>query len=318
MGLEEAVARRRFGGPLMAAWVVGFAVLYFLAAKLGIATSLPPQGIVTIWPPNAIILVALLAVERRHWWAFFAATVVTEVIADVPAYPLWAAASYGFINFLEAATAAFLLQRFCRGVPPLTGVDGFARFIFIGPLLASGAAAMLGAAVYKIGAPELDYVHYWRVFWFGDALGLLIVGTCLLSLFRVPIWWSEARIPKLVEGLALFAALGAAIVAAFFTGPDIARVYMLFPFLLWAAVRFGVHGACVAVLFVVGAAIGSAAMGVGPFSEMSAVDNVVALQSLSVIVALSTFFLAFTIEDFWRANARLQSRSENMPRRRKS
>ena len=79
MGLDEAVARRRVGGPLLAAWVVGFAVLYFLAAKLGIATSLPPQGIVTIWPPNAIILVVLLAVERRHWWAFFAATVVTAI-----------------------------------------------------------------------------------------------------------------------------------------------------------------------------------------------------------------------------------------------
>jgi hypothetical protein len=36
--------------------VIGFAAAYFLAAKLGIATSLPLQGIVIIWPPNASCL----------------------------------------------------------------------------------------------------------------------------------------------------------------------------------------------------------------------------------------------------------------------
>jgi two-component sensor histidine kinase/integral membrane sensor domain MASE1 len=310
VSLSRAATRWRFPvvqWPRLPLYVAAFSVLYFLAAKLGIATSLPPEGIVTVWPPNAIVMAALLTVDRKHWWAFFVATVATEIFADVPAYPLWAAAGYGVVNFLEAATAAFLLLRFGRGIPSIAGMGAFARFVVIGPVLASGTAALLGAAIYKLGSPTLDYMHYWRVFWFGDALGLLIVGTCLLSFFRVPQWLNEVRLPKVLEGVALTAGLTSAIAWAFYIGPDIPRVYVVFPFLLWAAVRFGAHGACLAVLATVASAIASAVTGAGPFTFLTAIDEVTSLQSLSAMVALSTFSLAFTIEDFWRATARLKA-----------
>lgn len=282
-----------------------FSALYFLAAKLGIATSLPPEGVVIVWPPNAIVLAALLLVEKKNWWFFFAVTVATEVAADVPEYPLWAAVGYGVVNFSEAAFAAFLLSRFGTGVRPLAGVRDFVRYLAVGPVLASGLAALFGAAVYKAGAPDLDYLHYWRVFWFGDALGLLIVGTSLLALGRTPRWWGGAGLGTALEGLALAAGLSAVLAWAFFTSPEIPRVYLVFPFLLWAAVRFGIHGASVAVLATVGVAISSATSGIGPFSSLSTIDVVVALQGLALIVAVSSFLLAFTIEDFWRAHARL-------------
>lgn len=225
----------------------------------------------------------------------------------MPAYPLWAAAGYGVVNFLEAATAASLLLRFGREIPSIAGVGAFARFVVIGPVLASGTAALLGAAIYKLGSPTLDYLHYWQVFWFGDALGLLIVGTCLLSFFRIPQWWTEVRLPRVLEGVALTAGLTVAMAWAFFAAPDLPRVYAVFPFLLWAAVRFGIHGVCLAVLATVGSAIASAGTGAGPFAFLTAIDRVTSLQSLSAIVAVSTFFLAFTMEDFWRATARLKS-----------
>jgi two-component sensor histidine kinase/integral membrane sensor domain MASE1 len=300
--------------PYLPFYVAAVSLLYFLAAKLGIATSLPPENIVTIWPPNAIILVALVTVAPKYWWAFFIATVATEVIADLPAYPLEAAIGYGVVNFCEAATAAYLLLRFGRGIPPIAGLKAFARFVVIGPVLASGLAALLGAAIYKLGSPTLDYLHYWRVFWFGDALGLLVVGTCLLSFFRVPQWWNEVRLPKVLEGVALIAGLTVAIFWAFYSGSDIPRAYVIFPFLLWAAVRFGIHGACVAVLVTTAAAIASASAGVGPFTFLTVIDQVTSLQSLIAIIALSTFFLAFTVEDFWRANARLQAEVEEHSR----
>jgi integral membrane sensor domain MASE1 len=53
---------------------------------------MPPEGIVTLWPPNAIVLAALVLLKREQWWLIFLATVGTEIAADVPAYPLWAAA----------------------------------------------------------------------------------------------------------------------------------------------------------------------------------------------------------------------------------
>jgi two-component sensor histidine kinase/integral membrane sensor domain MASE1 len=287
-------------------FLLGFSLAYFLAAKLGIATSLPPEGIVILWPPNAIVLAALLSVKRQRWWLLFLATVATEIAADVPAYPLWAAAGYGIVNFSEAALAAILLARFSEDALPLAGLRDFIRFVAIGPVLASGTAALLGAAIYKLGAPDLDYLHYWRVFWLGDALGLLTVGTVLLAWQR-PAASSVRPSPAVAaEGAALSLGLLAVSAWALLADAEMPRVFLIFPFLAWAAIRFGVQGASIAIIAVAAIAIGSAVMGHGPFAGLSHIDAVVALQGLIAAVALSTFMLAFSTEASLRATVELQ------------
>ncbi|HZN96691.1 MAG TPA: MASE1 domain-containing protein, partial [Gemmatimonadales bacterium] len=50
---------------LRAALVV--AVAYYLGAKLGLALTLRPSPISTLWPPNSILLAALL-LTPANWW----------------------------------------------------------------------------------------------------------------------------------------------------------------------------------------------------------------------------------------------------------
>ena len=275
--------------------LLGFAALYFLAAKIGIATQLPPEGIVIIWPPNAIVLVTLLSVARDKWWVFFIATVATEIAADMPDYPLWAAAGYGAVNFAEATTAAVLVTAFNKGSSRLVSLADFVGFLVSGPIVASASAALLGAAIYKLGSPDLDYFYYWRVFWFGDALGLLIVGTVLLS-WRKPYLWGN-RAGRHIEAIGLAIGWTAAAYWIFFNQPDATRVYLIFPFLMWAALRFGVRGASAAVSGTVVAAIWSAVTIGGSFAALSNIQSVVPLQGLILVIAISTFMLAFSVED---------------------
>jgi two-component sensor histidine kinase/integral membrane sensor domain MASE1 len=300
--------RQEFPRLHVGAALLIFALAYLLAAKLGTATSLPPEGIVILWPPNAIVLLALLHLDRSRWWLIFLATLAAEVTADVPAYPLWAAAGYGMVNFSEAAIAAVLLARFAKQVPPLFGACDFVLFLAIGPIFAAGTAALAGAALYKIGAPEIAYLHYWRVFWLGDALGLLIVGTTLLAWRRPNPWLGPFNAGRASEAAALSLGLVAAASHAFLTPVDTPVVYLVFPFLMWAALRFGVRGAAFAVLAIV--AIGTAATvrGAGPFAQFSQTDTVVAVQGLIAVVAVSTFLLGFAVEDTWR-RTRLLERS---------
>ena len=278
-------------------FLCGLAALYYVAAKLGISTSLPPEGIVAVWPPNAIVLAALLLLKRKAWWAALLTVVATEVAADVPAYPLWAAIGYGLVNFSEAAIAATLLLHVRKSAQPLIGTRDFVTFLVCGPGVASATAGLLGAAVYKLGSPDLDYFHYWRIFWFGDALGLLIIGTTLLAWGRRPIWREREVLTLLVEGGALGIGLMAVAWWVFFASEGSPRVYLLFPFLIWAALRFGVHGASAAITLTSAAAVGSALSGVGPFATLGNVDNVFALQILIAVCALTAFFLAFAAED---------------------
>jgi two-component sensor histidine kinase/integral membrane sensor domain MASE1 len=287
--------------------VPGFVLAYFVAAKVGILTAISPESITVLWPPNAILLATLLLVKPRQWWIFFVATIAAEIAADLPDYPLWAAASYGIVNFCEAATAATLLSMFTRNARSLEDSRDLLRFVAIGPFLAAGVAALFGAAIYKIGSPEIDYLHYWRVFWLGDALGLVVVGTTLLA------WRRPADVPKrsgphaALEAAVLALSLLAVAGWALLVESELPRVYLVFPFLVWAAVRFGVRGALLAIVTVTALAIGSALKADGPFTSLSHIDTVIALQGLVAVVALSTLTLAFSIEASSRATAGLRN-----------
>lgn len=304
--LLRRIAGARDGQLQLAAILLGFCLAYFFAAKLGIATSLPPEGIVILWPPNAIVLVTLLAVGRQRWWMFFLATVATEVAADLPDYPLWAAIGYGVVNFSEGALAAVLLSAFAREPFRMAGMRDFMAFVAIGPLLASGTAAVFGALIYKIGAPDLDYLHYWRVFWLGDALGLLIVGTSLLAWRRPVASPNPIGFYAAAEAGVLALGLPAVALWAFTADPDTPIVFVVFPLLLWAALRFGVRGASLAVAATVAIAIGAAVSGYGPFVGMSGIDTVISLQGLIAVIAISTFLIAFSTEDLLRTGEDLR------------
>ena len=293
-------AATRAKHPLL---LLSFCLAYFLAAKLGIATSLPPDGIVTLWPANAITLAVLLFVKRERWPIFFLATVATEIIADVPAYPLWAASGYGIVNFAEAAIAAVLLSKFLDATRLIAGVREFIIYVLAGPVFASGTAALLGAAIYKIGNPSIDYFQYWRVFWFGDALGLLVVGTILLA-WR-PSGSLAPRPYSAIEAAALTVALLGTAGWLFLTEVDAPSLYLLFPFLIWAALRFGSRGASAATLATVITAIAATTHGIGPFTNLSTIENVTSLQGLIGVVALSTFALGFAAEELERINTQL-------------
>lgn len=288
-----------------AALLAAFCVTYFLGAKLGIATAMPPEGIVILWPSNALVMAVLLAVQPNRWWILFLATLGTEVAADIPDYPLWAAIGYGLVNFSEAALAASLLLRFGKDRGLIASPLDFVRFVAIGPFLASGLAALGGALLYKFGAPEVSYLHYWRVFWMGDATGLLILGTALVAWKRPPLPPQQWFWRRLLE--AAFVTLLLLLVSgwAFLGDADLPRVYAIFPVLVWTALRFGVRATVLAVVTVAAVAIGSAVNGLGPFVNLSNIGAVLALQGLIAVTASSMFILAFSTEAALRTNAAL-------------
>ncbi len=67
------------------------AVGYYLGAWFGVNHTIAPGGIAVLWPPNAVLLTAFLLCPRRQWPWFALAALAAEIVADVPAFPLWAA-----------------------------------------------------------------------------------------------------------------------------------------------------------------------------------------------------------------------------------
>src|SRR5688572_32780860 len=154
-------------------------VLYFAGAKLGMLTVMP-EGNAVVWLPNAVVLAALLRFDGARLPAIGLVVLAAEVAADVPRFTLVEALLFGIINFAEAA-GAFLLLRRVRFDAAFSAVSDLWKFV-LAAIAASGCAAFLGAAVYSVfrGA-ETTYLEFFRIWWFGDAVGLIVLTPLLLG-----------------------------------------------------------------------------------------------------------------------------------------
>jgi integral membrane sensor domain MASE1 len=61
---------------------------YYIGAKIGFALTFQPNPVSTLWPPNAILLSALLLSRTRVWWflllAAFPAHLLVQINQDIP------------------------------------------------------------------------------------------------------------------------------------------------------------------------------------------------------------------------------------------
>ena len=257
------------------------AALYFLGAKLGML-SVMPEGNAVIWPANAVTLAALLRFNGARLPAIGLVVLVAEVAADVPRFSLVEALLFGMINFAEAA-GAFLLLRRLRFEPRFIAVPDVWKFM-LAAIAVSGCAALLGAAVYSaFRGAQTTYLEFVRVWWFGDAVGLIVVTPLLLGFapFRTMAFDTRSRWSRADLAMAL-AALAA--VAAIWNG--LAPLLGTLFFVLYAAWRAAPRWAAAAVALVALLVVLVLASGRQPFGELVARDVVVYAQRYLFVLAI--------------------------------
>src|SRR5215213_3975420 len=98
-------------GVLWSALAVG--VGYYLAARLGFIFTLQPHPISTLWPPNALLLAALLLSPARSWWLLLAAALPAHLLAELQSgVPLAMVLGWYASNCSEALIGAALVRAF--------------------------------------------------------------------------------------------------------------------------------------------------------------------------------------------------------------
>ena len=91
-----------------------------------------------------------------------------------------------------------------------------------------------------------------------------------------------------------------------------AMIYVIFPFVIWAALRLGQRGATIAILMVSGIAIWGTSQGLGPFSLQSKNDSLVLLQTFTAVVALTALILAAAMSERRKVADVLRQRVEDL------
>ncbi len=300
--------------------VIGLLVFaaYYLGAKIGFALTFRPHPVSVLWPPNSILLAALLLTPVRIWWvlllAAFPAHLAAQLQSNVPPTMILC---WFISNSCEALIGAgcvrYLIDRPVR-FDRLRNVGIFCFFAaFLGPFLSS----FLDAAFVVINHWGQDsYWQVWRIRFTSNVLTALTLVPFIVSWSAEGIaWLGKIRRSRFLEaGLLLLGLLSVNTIAFYKFAPtaDSALLYLPLPFLIWAAVRFGSRGASAAICTVGFLAIWSAGHGYGPFSTRSAEENALSIQMFLIVMSVPLMLLAAVIEERSKGETTLREREERI------
>jgi len=302
--------------PFFTALVV-FAA-YYLGAKIGFALTLRPHPVSVLWPPNSILLAALLLAPVRIWWVLLLAAFPAHLTAELESHvPPTMVFCWFISNSCEALISAscirYLIDRPVQ-FDRLRNVGIFCFFAaFLGPFLSS----FLDAAFVVLNHWGHDnYWEIWRIRFTSNALAALTLTPLIVMLGAEGIaWLGKIRRPRFLEAsLLLLGLLSVNTIVFYKLAPtaDSTLLYLPLPFLIWAAVRFGSRGASAAICTLTFLAIWSAGHGYGPFSTRSAEENALSIQMFLIVMSVPLLLLAAVIEERGKGEITLREREERI------
>jgi two-component system, LuxR family, sensor kinase FixL len=276
---------------------------YYLGCKVGFSLTFKPHPVSVLWPPNSVLVAALLLTQPRNWWVVLLAALPAHLAAQLQSQvPPLMILCWFISNSCEAIIGAGLMRYLVGGPVRFTRLRNVGLFclcvVFIGPFLSS----FLDAAFVVWNRWGQD--GYWEL------IRIRLSSNAVSALIMVPLivtWVTNGVQPVraasralYVEACALFLGLLAVSYVVLYelrAGADLALLFLPLPFLLWAAVRFGALGASTAISIVSFLAIWSASHGHGPFSGETAEQSALSIEIFLIGVAIPMLFLAALIEE---------------------
>ncbi|HEY3134406.1 MAG TPA: MASE1 domain-containing protein, partial [Gemmatimonadaceae bacterium] len=291
----------------LAGKIVVIAALYVLAARPGLKLDAISGFAALVWPPSGIALAALLLGGFALWPGIFIGAFVANVLTGAP---LLTAAGIGVGNTLEAMLATYALMRLMNFHLAIDRVVDAIGLILLAATLSTVVSATIGVMTLHLSgiAPRAQVVDAWRAWWLGDAIGMVLVAPPIL------VWMTRRALPsdrRLLEAAALTIGVIAVSITIFFKTPTgfggpLGRAYVLFPFLIWAAVRFGLHGAVSTSFIVSVIAIAGTATGHGPFVVPTLHASLLGLQTFLGVTASTFLVLGASTAERERATRELK------------
>jgi len=308
---ESSVPTNRILPTVNAVLLVG--ISYYVGTRIGFAWTPSGQPNSTFWPPNAILLAALLLTPPRAWWMFLLAVLPAHMFAQLQTgVPVWTAVGWFVTNCIEAVIGAYCISKLSGSVKRLDGVRGVLIFVTFGVLFAPLATSFLDAAAVVITGWGRDYWHLGMGRFWTNALAELTIVPAIVICSSNGI--SRIRRVSLARwGEAALLALGTVLVAVLVFGlqglsaaSTPALLYVPLPFLLWAAARFDLGGLSLSLLFLALISTWYTMHGREPFPYASLPQNILSLQILFCTVAVPLMFLSAVMAEARRAQESLR------------
>jgi PAS domain S-box-containing protein len=288
---------------LLGASIGLLAGLYYAAAKIGLRLAYLHGTVTALWPPVGVGIAALVLYGTRLWPGI----VIGDLLVGDYSSPLGTVLGQTLGNTLEVVVAAVLLRRLIGHRTDLERVgDVFALVAAaaVGTLI----SASFGATSLRLGdvIPSDQFAEVWRTWWLSDFSGALVVTPLILTWATRGFQGFSRR--HLFEGAALLTTL--VLLAEVPSQRDVP--YVVFPVLIWAALRFGPRGAAAALVVVSSLTVWNTAHNAGPFVRESITDSLLSSQLFLATAALTALVLAAVTAERTKADEALRANEERL------
>lgn len=292
--------------------------IYVAAGRFGLSLAYVDDSATAIWPPAGIALAAYLLFGPGVWPAVLLGALLVNLSNTGAVLP---SGLMAIGNTAEMLLGGWLVGRHAGGARAFEKTSGILIFIASTAIAAIVAATIGLVAVLAGGAVDSSPGMIWLTWWTGDLSGALLLSPAILT-------WSELRrhpwpvkSSRFAEAGLLALVLTAAAYYVFGSTPAGTRGYplmfVLLPFQLWAALRFGSRGATFAVLVSAVIATTGTLQGFGPFARTSPNESLLLLQTYLSVKMTIMLSLAAEVsgrraveQKFRQLNAELSQRVE--------
>lgn len=288
-----------------AAWNFALALAAFLLAWVPTKLSLPSGSLNdVIWPLAGFVLGSILLWGAGVIPALMIGEFIVALMVGLPVLQaLWVA---GWEVLLWGGGSAWVLRRFGGYRDGFDGLASVLGLILLPVGLCLGLRVVVGT-FFRVGFGWTTWDKFWETspaIWLSVAAGVLIVTPLMVAGvtgFRWPPGWSLARC---AEALALAAGLTMTchLLVPRVLVADAMPVmpFLVFPFFIWAALRFGVAGVGASSLLL-GIVCFERFFFSEAFGEDALQDAMLFYQSLLVVATITGLLVAGALADRRRA-----------------
>ncbi|HEX6121034.1 MAG TPA: ATP-binding protein [Dongiaceae bacterium] len=287
---------------------------YYFGAQLGFELRFPESPHSVLWPPNAILLAALMLMPTRLWWWCLAAVLPAHIAISLPAGVPWLTALGLYMtNGSQALLGAALFRRYVPRHSDQSAHRATIAFIICGVFAAPIVLSFADVAVATWTRwTTADYWHAWTLRFLSNAASAAIIVPPVLAAADLYRHWQRPSSRRVAEacllalcvvGLGSFAGLASAAIARGL--PLLVCAYL--PLLLWSAMRFGQAGASWTLLGLALAIMGSIRQWPAGYAGQT---EILMQQAIFLLISIPVLYLGALYSDLRRYVRQLDTAAE--------
>ena len=296
------------------------AIVYALGTKVALQMTNLPGSVSPVFPDVGLALAAVLIVGRMAlfgvWLGSFSANALVFFHSTAnTGYSITSAVLTAAIIAIGtsacAGSGAWLVWRVCKEEHPWFSGYNVLLLATIGALVCCMLSPTCGLLGLALGGyvPWQGIACSWLGWWAGDAAGAIIVAPLVLA------WHFQHSIRKKSWLMLEMALLGVVtlLLCIFVLFQQQAHVqYCLLPLLLWAAFRFGMHGAATAAVAIAIFAMIGNRLESGPFVGNTVHESLMLLYSFLGVAIICVLVLTGILSERKRAEVALQTTNHSL------